>query len=398
MKMGAVVMKIRRTSVSFICVVVAFLCTACTKIGTDNSSKSHKTQIIISHALEENEKDKNSHKSDAKVFTLSDNIVKESDVVTKNAVTSGYKKINSKEKVKIYSGTGVAVVGNTAYEQYNYVDSEAKKYIDTVNKIAKGLDKDIKVYDMIIPTSIAITLPDDKYDKVNSSDQVKAVKKMYKRLSERVAAVGIYDELMKHRTEYIYFRTDHHWTSRGAYYAYNVFCGLKGMVPNAIDTYKTGSFGTFKGSFYGSTNNWTGLKADKLLALYPVNNDNISIEYTEESGQVLKGHVIEDASSFGTDLKYCAFIDGDNPYTVVTNSTIHDKSSCIVIKESFGNAFVPFLADHYSKIYVVDYRYWQGNVTKLASEKNVDDVIFCNNISMTRNAYLIGKLAQLAEG
>ena len=47
---------------------------------------------------------------------------------------------------------------------------------------------------------------------------------------------------------------------------------------------------------------------------------------------------------------------------------------------------------------MVDYRYWQGNVTKLASEKNVDDVIFCNNISMTRNAYLIGKLAQLAEG
>ena len=69
----------------------------------------------------------------------------------------------------------------------------------------------------------------------------------------------------------------------------------------------------------------------------------------------------------------------------------------MVLKESFGNAFVPFLADHYSKIYVIDYRYWQGNIAKLAKKKNVDDVIFCNNISMTRNAYLIGKLMQLVE-
>lgn len=375
---------------------MSVLCTACTKIRTDNSAKTKKAHIIISDSLKEEKKDIDLYDNDVKVFKLSDSFFKEKNIATKPAITPGYKKIESEGKVKKYA-SGVVVIGDTAYEQYNYVESQAKKYIDTINKISKKFDKKVKIYEMIIPTSIGITLPDDKYDKVNSSNQKAAVNKMYKRLSDKVTPVDLIDELMKHRKEYIYFRTDHHWTSRGAYYAYKVFCDTKGILPNIIESYKKDSFGVFKGSFYGDTDKNVHLKADKLEALYPIDNDNIFTEYTEESGDVKKGHVIEDASSYGTRLKYCSFIDGDNPYTVVTNKSIKDSSSCIVVKESFGNAFVPFLADHYSKIYVIDYRYWSGNISKLVAEKKIDDVIFCNNISMTRNSYLIGKLMQLVE-
>ena len=68
-----------------------------------------------------------------------------------------------------------------------------------------------------------------------------------------------------------------------------------------------------------------------------------------------------------------------------------------MIKESFGNALIPFLANHYQKIYVIDYRYWDGNVIKLAEEKQAVDIIIVNNISMTRNSYQVGKMALLAE-
>ena len=67
----------------------------------------------------------------------------------------------------------------------------------------------------------------------------------------------------------------------------------------------------------------------------------------------------------------------------------------MVVKESYGNAFVPYLADHYEKIYVIDYRYWKGSISDLAKQHKAQDVIFINNISMTRNAYLIGKIAQI---
>ena len=80
--------------------------------------------------------------------------------------------------------------------------------------------------------------------------------------------------------------------------------------------------------------------------------------------------------------------------TVITNKNIKDSSSCVVVKESFGNALVPYLTDHFSKIYVIDYRYWNGKLSHLVKDKKIQKIFFINNISMTRNSYLVGKLNQ----
>lgn len=386
------------------CGMVAVICTGCAVKSNKSVSDNNTGDIVVSDSLKEdggtensNKTDKNQDKDDVSVSKLPEE-TPEADLSTdKPEVKEGYKTIKSNKKVVKYD-TGVVVIGDTAYEQYNYVEDSSKKYIKAVNNIAKKLGKDVNVYDMIVPTSIGITLPDNKYDKVGSSDQKKSIQKMYDMLSDNVKPVDIYDELMQHRTEYIYYRTDHHWTSLGAYYAYDAFCKVKEMMPNKLEDYKKVSFGRFKGSFYGETNNAKSLRVDKTEVLYPIDNDRISIKYTTESGETLKGKVIEDASSFSENLKYVTYIDGDNPYTVIRNKNIKDGSSCVVIKESFGNAFVPFLADHYSKIYVIDYRYWQGSISKLVKDNSATDVMFINNISMTRNAYLIGKLSQLVEG
>ena len=107
--------------------------------------------------------------------------------------------------------------------------------------------------------------------------------------------------------------------------------------------------------------------------------------------------VLEYVTGYGKGVKYSAFIDGDNPYTFIRNRALADGSSCIIVKESFGNAIIPFLADHYQRIYVIDYRYWDGSLISFAEEKSVDDVIIINNISMTRNSYQVGKMALLVE-
>ena len=119
--------------------------------------------------------------------------------------------------------------------------------------------------------------------------------------------------------------------------------------------------------------------------------------YTTTKGSSNSWEVIYDVSDYPSSIKYSTFIAGDNPFTVITNKNLQDGSSCVVVKESFGNAFVPFLVDHYEKIYVVDYRYWEGSLIDLAKEKKVDDVIFVNNLSMTRSDYLTGKLGQIIE-
>lgn len=314
-------------------------------------------------------------------------------VTGKSNKEQDYEKIISKAKIKSFGGT--VQVGESGYELYNYVKDYARKYASTVSDVAAKLKGTSEVYDIVVPTSIGITLPDNKVKQVNSSDQEKAVKSIYHMLGKNVTGVSVYDILMQHRTEYLYFRTDHHWTQKGAYYTYQEFCREKGIEAHELSEYYTENFGPYLGSFYLDTNKSKELRIDKVRAYYPVNNKHIQMLYKDEHGGNYHSSVICDGSNYGTSLKYCAFIAGDNPYTVIKNKKVKDGSTCVVVKESFANVFVPFLADHYQKIYVIDYRYWKGSVSALAKKEKAQDVIFLNNISMTRNAYLLGKLAQV---
>lgn len=102
------------------------------------------------------------------------------------------------------------IVDNAAYEYYNFNRSVADSYTATVNRAAALLDGKSRVYDMIIPTSMAITLPENYSGSTNSSDQKKAIDYMYSRLSPNVSRVDTYTALLNRKNEYIFFRTDHH--------------------------------------------------------------------------------------------------------------------------------------------------------------------------------------------
>ena len=303
-----------------------------------------------------------------------------------------YDKIINNGKLHIYN-TGTALIGDSAFELYNYVNSAASRYTMAVNKLTKKLDSSIDVYDMVAPTSMGVTFPDNKKKKINSSDQKEALENIENKLSGRERFIDLYEVMMQHRKEYIYFRTDHHWTSLGAYYAYRAFCEEKGITPHELSEYKKKTVKGFLGSFYRDTNQNINLREDILEAYYPVST--LTMQYTTTAGSTISAPVIADASQYSTSLKYCAFIAGDNPNTVIRNKSIKDGSSCVVVKESFGNAFVPYLADHYQTVYVIDYRYWEGDLCDFIKKKKSREVILINNISMTRNLYLIGKLTQI---
>jgi len=87
-----------------------------------------------------------------------------------------------------------------------------------------------------------------------------------------------------------------------------------------------------------------------------------------ESKGEKKWNIINDVSDYAPGVKYSCFIGGDNPFSWINNPDITDGSSCVVIKESYGNAFVPFLVDHYQMVYVVDYRYYEDNLIDFVKE------------------------------
>lgn len=294
-----------------------------------------------------------------------------------------------------YQSGGVYIVGDTGFEMYNYVDSLAKNYGEIVTSVADQLSGVSTVYALAVPLSSGITLPDALYSDIPGSDQAQAEKDILAAMGKNVKTVPLHDVMMSHRGEYIYFRTDHHWTALGAYYAYVQFCTAKGITPHNLSDYEVSQFPGFLGSFYNDGGKPDAMKndPDTVNAYHPV-SATASMKYGDNENSTLTGgQVIFDESTASASLKYGTFIMGDNPFTVIENPEVSNGESCIVVKESFGNAFVPFLVDHYQTVYVVDYRYYSGSITQLARDKGVKDVLFVNNLSAIRGSYQMGKLA-----
>ena len=296
---------------------------------------------------------------------------------------------------KPYQSGGVYVVGSAGYEMYNYVGSLAEKYQSTVNAVADSLSGVSNVYAMAIPLSSSITLPDSLLSDIPGSDQAQAEKDILAGMGQNVKTIPLHDVMMSHRTEYIYFRTDHHWTALGAYYAYVQFCTAKGITPHNLSDYEVSQFPGFLGSFYNDGGKPDAMKndPDTVNAYHPVSSTAAMKYGSSEDSELTGGKVIFDESTAAASLKYGAFIMGDNPFTVIENPEVSNGESCIVVKESFGNAFVPFLVDHYQTVYVIDYRYYSGSVVDFAKTNKVTDVIFVNNLSAIRGSYQMGKLA-----
>lgn len=284
-------------------------------------------------------------------------------------------------------------VGNTGFEYFTYLPELGEKYAAAVTATANGLKGIATVYDITIPLSSSITLPDKLAGNELFGDQKDAVEQLGGMMGDSVRLVPLYDTLMQHRSEYIYFRTDHHWTALGAYYAYCQFCQVKGITPHPLTDYVKDEYTGFLGSFYRDSNGdkELGKTPDTVEAYHPV-SQNAELDYTDEDGSVQRWQVIYDVTDYPADLKYSCFIGSDHSYTVIRNPDLTDNSSCVVVKESFGNAFVPYLVDHYQTIHVIDYRYWDGNLADFVRKNGVQDVIFINNLSAIRSSYLMGKL------
>lgn len=294
-----------------------------------------------------------------------------------------------KPDIKTQSLGAILVAGNSAYEYYNFSSKLAPEFINCVNSIKSAAGNKSNVYSLLVPTSMDISLHESIRKDINSSDQKKALDYFNSSFKNVTAVSGIYEAEKAHKNEYTYFRTDHHWTALGAYYAYEEFAKAKGITPVPVSDYATVSFDGFLGTFYSSSgqSDALGKTPDTVTAYLP--NNNVECTLTESSGKSYSWDVISDVTNYAQNLKYLTFIGGDQALVTIKNLDVHDGSSCLVIKESYGNAFVPFLIPHYENIYVIDPRHYSGTLSSFTSNNKIDDIIFLANISTTRNSIYI---------
>lgn len=295
-----------------------------------------------------------------------------------------------------YQSGGVYVVGSSGFEMYNYVDSLAKSYADIVTSVADQLSGVSTVYTLAVPLSSGITLPDALYSDIPGSDQAQAEKNILAAMGNNVKTVPLHDVLMSHRSEYIYFRTDHHWTALGAYYAYTQYAKAAGLTPHMLDQFEQVEFPNFLGTYY-SVSGITSLGAnpDTVIAYKPMGTNKMKM--TMADGTTYDWFVVNDVSGYGSSMKYGAFAGGDQPYSVVENPEITDGSACLVIKDSYGNALIPYLVDHYQYLYWIDFRYYKGSIYDLVAEKNIKDVLVLQQIYNTGDSGALKKLQALVE-
>lgn len=282
---------------------------------------------------------------------------------------------------------GYYLSGNTAYELYSFSDAGARRYAALLNRAADKLAGKANVYDMIIPLHYSIALGADVQDSMGLPDGGKTIRYTYSGMADNVRTVDAYGALLEHSDEYLYFRTDHHWTATGAYYAYAAYCGQAGITPTPLASYQKMQFSGFLGTLYSKTGQPAALKADPDVVEAYIPKGTNSMTTYQADGTVVEYYSIVNKKTDewyqAAASKYNCFIAGDHPLIEIHNPNVaadRKGTSVLLIKESFGNAFAPFLVDSYEYVYIIDYRYYKGDLTDFVTENGVDDVIFLNNI------------------
>ena len=276
---------------------------------------------------------------------------------------------------------GLYVKGDAAYNIYYFSQDSVQEYADMLTYVSEHVDKDVTVYSVVVPNASGVLLSDKEVKDLGGTNQVDAIKYLYSLLGEKVKDVDAVSELKNHTDDYIYFRTDHHWTALGAYYSYVAFCNRKGIDPVPLDDHKHENYGDFLGSFYAQLQNADMSKhPDSVDAWLPIGTNDMTV-WTDGGGET-EYKVITDTSDWDVSGKSMAFIMGDQPLEHIQNPKVDDGSSCLLIKDSFGCYFAPWLVDSYQDVWIADFRYFNQSFSSLIKDEKIKDIIILNNVSL----------------
>jgi hypothetical protein len=285
----------------------------------------------------------------------------------------------------------VFVFKKRAFEMFGGGEAMGKSYANVINNYSRLLGQEVQVYNLIIPVALEFEIT-EKYASLQRPNRP-AIENIYNTLDSNIKKVWAIDEIRKHRTEYIYFNTDHHWTSLGAYYAYRAFCQEAVVIPVSLDTVPSKVKPSFLGSLYRLTRD-PSLKDNPDSVRYYLFRDSVNF-YVGSSNSLsywAKSKMYGEGASGAN--SYSVFLQGDLP--IVKMETQHKNGRKIaVVKESYGNAFAPFLVNNYEKVIVVDQRYYTGDFIKMLKAEGINELLFINNIFAAHTPFHIEKIKGL---
>lgn len=260
-----------------------------------------------------------------------------------------------------------------AFEKPN--EENEKSNIEAINSFMEK-HSDINTTFMLIPISSSI-LKEKLPKNAPILDEKIYVDEFEKSLDSRINFIYPYDTMCAHKDEYIYYKTDHHWTSLGAYYAYEELCEKLGLDKKNLDDYiEVLATDEFYGTLY-SKGLFKVKKGDDIYVyINKDEKDESIITYTEEKK---KSASFYDTDKLKEKNKYDLFLDGNHPIVEIENVNVNNDKKLLMIKDSYANSFVEFLTPFFSEIVMLDPRYYYDDIEELISEKKFTDIIYLYN-------------------
>ena len=247
-------------------------------------------------------------------------------------------------------------------------------YAAILNRFKESLP-DVNMYSMVVPTPCSFYTPEEYQHLITSE---KANIDYINKSLVNVTPVDVYKALEKHKDEPIFMRTDHHWTSLGAFYGAEIF-SAEARVPFArIDEYEKHSQEGYVGTLYTFSGDMI-LKENPEEFFWYVPKKQFRTEYYNRSfGFEREGDFFMNIENTAPVSWYMVYMSGDDHVLKITSDVGNGRKLC-VIKDSYGNALIPWLTSSFDEIYVVDMRYFNLNAVQFIKQQGITDVLFAMN-------------------
>jgi len=286
------------------------------------------------------------------------------------SIKTSYEKISGKKEInEVYLAKD-----NYLIEKYHKAVNN-DKIIASLNNLYHELNY-INMNLMLVPTSI--TINKDKLPKnAVTNNQLDTIKYIYDNIEFNT--IDIYSTLMEHNKKYqMFYYLDHHWTTYAAYYAYQVYCDnnlLESIPIYEFDVKEVTD--DFNGTLYSKSNDYS--RKSDAITLFLYDKYTYSVNYV--SKDIIKDSLYE-MDYLNTKDKYSVFLDNNHPLVVVTNNEVNTKLEIAVIKDSYANSMIPFLANHYKKVHIIDPRFYKLSIAEYIKDKpNIKDMLILYNIN-----------------
>lgn len=253
-------------------------------------------------------------------------------------------------------------------------DMNFKERIEMINSFAELAPK-INTYFMLVPNSVEV-LEDKLPPYAPVDDENQYLNKIKESINKNIKFVDIYDTLLSKRNEYIYYKTDHHWTTRAAFYAYERLSRDMGFTSNGEDYFNiTKVTDRFYGTLY-SKGGFRNINPDTIELYIPKEGEVSKVIYIDNGGV---SNSLYNMKNLEKKDKYTVFLDGNHPLVKISSKSLSGRK-LLMLKDSYSNCFTPFLEAHFSEIYMVDPRYYDGDLACLINDNKIKDVLILYNV------------------